>query len=142
LRCQVTQQILVRAQASGTDVHAPVPFVQNESKGAPTPLFEKKLPADLIVVLLLRSDVEHNVGNRQHEFQALAIGGFIAVEIRRIDNDFMFKRRPIVRREPAMTELRGQAVRLDRLVIVHNRVACRRPGERCLRDGSAGQCVQ
>ena len=74
--------------------------------------------------------------------QLLAVGQVVAVEVGRIDEDLLLQGRPVVRHEPAVAQGRVEPVGLDRLVVVDDRVARGRPGERGLGDGAAGQGVE
>ena len=70
--------------------------------GVAAALLKEQLPADLVVVLLLRADVEHHVGHRQELHQLLAVGQVVAVEVRGVDQDFLLQSRPVVHGQPAV----------------------------------------
>ncbi len=89
LALQVFEQILIGPHAAGAGMLAAVPFVENEGEGPAFALLEKQVPAELVVVLLLRADVQDDVGDRQYAMQLLAIGEIVAVQVGRIDDDFI-----------------------------------------------------
>ena len=94
------------------------------------------------MVLLLRADIQDDVGDRQQAMELLAIREVVAVEVRRVHDDLVFESGPIVRRQPAMPQRRVEPVRLDRLVVIDDRVAGGRPCKRSLGDASAGERVE
>ncbi len=123
-------------------MEAAVPLVEHEREGAALALIEEQLPAELVVVFLLRADVEHDVGDRQQAMQLLAVGQVVAVEIGRIDKDLVLERRRDRARRACRIAGPGRAWPAERVVIVDDRIARRRPGERRLGDGAAGQRVE
>ena len=80
--------------------------------------------------------------DRQQAVELLAIRQVVAVEIGRIDDDLVFESGPIVRRQPAMPQCRVEPVRLDRLMVIDDRVTSGRPCKRSLGDASAGERVE
>ena len=94
------------------------------------------------MILLLRADVEDDVGDRQNAMQLFAVGQIVAVEVGRIDEDLLQQGRAVVGGQPAVLQGRVEAVRLDGFVVVDDRIARRGPLERRLGDGAAGEGVE
>ena len=94
-------------------MQAAVPLVEDERERPPLPLLQEQLPAELVVVLLLRADVEDDVGDRQQPQQLLAVGQVVAVEVGRIDEDLLLQGRPVVRHQPAVLQGRVEPVGLE-----------------------------
>src|SRR5436190_564784 len=65
LGLEVAEQVLVRPQSQGAALHTTVPLVEHERKGPPLAVLQEQVPAQAVVVLLLRADVQHDVGHRQ-----------------------------------------------------------------------------
>ena len=93
---QVPEQVLVRSKAGGVRVQTAVPLVEHECERPALPLFLEEFPAEPVVVLLLRADVEHDVGDREQGLQLLPVRDVVAVQVGRVDDDFLLKARPVV----------------------------------------------
>src|SRR5262245_11663890 len=130
LRFQIAQEIVVGSDAALARVQTAVPFVENKCERPPPAMLEKQVPAKLVVIFLLRADIEHDVGDRKQVVKLLTVGEVVAVEVRRIDDDFLLERWPVVDHELAMLECRVQFVRLERLMVVDDRIARGGPRER------------
>ena len=80
---------------------------------------QEQVPTEFVVVFLLRTDVEHYIGDRQHLRELVAVGEVVAVEVGRIDEDFLLQRRPIVRRQLAELQSRIEKIGLyrDRITV-------------------------
>ena len=68
------------------------------------PLFAKQIPADLIVVLFLRPDIEDHVGHGQQFFELDAVGRLVAIEVGRVDEHLVFQFGSVVSYEPAIPQ--------------------------------------
>src|SRR5205823_1103894 len=108
---------------------APIPLIEHKGKGTSPALVQKQVPAELVVVLLLRTDIENDVSYRQDGFQLVTIGQVIAVQIGRIDDDFVLKGRTIVRRQPAMAKRWIKSLGTNGFVVINYRIPCRRTCE-------------
>ena len=105
-------------------------------------LLEEQIPAELIVILFLRADVEHDIGDRQNREQPLAIGEIVAVDVGRVDEDLALQMRTIMRRQLADAQGRVEALGVDGLMQIDDRIARGGPSERRLGDISPSKSVE
>src|SRR5207253_9768762 len=124
-RAEVAEQVFIRTDARGRVWLATAPLVENEGERPPPPLLPKQVPAELIVVLLLRADVKDDVGDRQQAEENLAVRQVVAVQVRRIDQNLFPKIRSGVRHEAALLKGRVQPFGFERFVVIDNGVARR-----------------
>ena len=97
---QVGNPVVVGSHALRVVLQAAVPFVHYERERPPLPLFLEQIPPDLIVILFLRTDVEHDIGDRQQFFQRLAVFEIVAIDVRRVDEHLLCERFLVVPHEP------------------------------------------
>ena len=86
---QVAKQIFIGPQAARAGMNAAIPLIEYESESPAFSLLLEQFPAEFVVILLLRTNVENDVRHRQHGNEFLAIGQIVAVDVRRIDDDLI-----------------------------------------------------
>ena len=94
------------------------------------------------MVFFLGADVQDDVGHRQELLQFLAVGQVVAVQVRRIHNNFALEGQPVVCRKAAMLQSWIEPGWRNRIMVVDHRIARGRTNEGSLGNGAPGQSVE